>query len=460
MLRKVFVFFLLLCLFLGSRVVSADLRLDHFPLDQGARWTYSVLPSTVSGDFQGYWVEVSFGDLTVSIPSEGQRHAEMPFTGTVLVYGIPYSLSGNWSYDEGYNLGSSSTQLVSEDFYFNMRVPSVSVRMTLDGSGTYAPPPTIVERGIPIGGSIPSSATFSGSLTMTYKDPYGKDTQTLPVNSSVDTTVGVIAQEQITSLGQQLDTLKMQIDVTIDGEASQKTMNLARFIGPVKMVQPIPGIEELFGSASDVTCTLLSTNLPVWEPINSFLVDSSILETLNFDVDVNGVTRTVQIEIPATCLSGDCEIMVADIINIPPSTGINGISWAVGVNIEEPNITVNCPITVTIPYTQADLDSAGITDPNALKVYRWSSPSSGWVALQITNVDTTNETISFEVSEFSLFGNGAPAPIDYGGGGGGGCLISTVAHGFRGAERAMAMTLFVALVALCIAGFRRKFSGR
>jgi hypothetical protein len=244
MLKKVSFFFMVFSLLLGSRIVSADLFLDHFPLDQGARWTYSVSPSTVSGYFQGYWVEVSFGDLTVSIPSEGKRHAEMPFTGSVA--GFP--LSGSWAYDEGYNLGSSSTQLVSERFYFNMRVPSVSVRMTLEGLGTYAPPPTFVEHGIQIGGSIPSSATFSGSLTMTYKEPGYQDTQTLPINSSVDTTVGIIGEEQISSIGQQLNTLQIQIDVTVDGESSQKTMNLARFIGPVKMVQAIPGIEERMGN--------------------------------------------------------------------------------------------------------------------------------------------------------------------------------------------------------------------
>lgn len=185
------------------------------------------------------------------------------------------------------------------------------------------------------------------------------------------------------------------------------------------MVQHLPWLDQIFDNLDESTLTLISTNLPVWETIATFGVDPSNDETLNFDV--NG--SPVEIVIPAGCLSDPCTIMVADIVNIPPSPGINGIGWAVGVNIEEPNITVDCPITVTIPYTQADLDSAGITDPNELQVYRWSSPSSGWVALQITNVDTANETITVEVSQFSVFGNGAPAPViaaaPAGGGGGG-----------------------------------------
>jgi hypothetical protein len=53
-------------------------------------------------------------------------------------------------------------------------------------------------------------------------------------------------------------------------------------------------------------------------------------------------------------------------------------------------------------------------------VYRWSSPSSGWGALQITNVDTANETITVEVSQFSVLGNGAPAPVIAAAPGGGG----------------------------------------
>ena len=185
------------------------------------------------------------------------------------------------------------------------------------------------------------------------------------------------------------------------------------------MVQHLPWLDQIFDNLDETTLTLISTNLPVWETIDTFPVDSSIDTTLNFDV--NG--STVEIVIPAGCLSDSCTIMVADISNIPASPGINGISWAIGVNIEEPNITVNCPITVTIPYTQADLDSAGVTDPNDLQVYRWSSPSSGWVALQVTNVDTNNQTISFEVSQFSVFGTGAPppvTPVTAAGGGGGG----------------------------------------
>jgi hypothetical protein len=414
MLRKVPIFVVVCCLLLGSRVVSADFTLDHFPLDTGSRWTYSVSPSELTGEFDGSFVSIIFDELTVSVSSEGRRYAEMPFTGTI----DGFAFEGSSSYEEEYNVGSSSIQLASESIYFDMLIPSVSVSMTFEGSGTYAPTLTLFEDGTEIGESVLSSGTFSGSLTMTYTEPGFEDSETLPLSGSVDTTVAITAQEAISFNGNPVDTLRVQMDVTTDGEASQKTMNLARFVGPLRMVQHLPWLDQIFDNLDETTLTLISTNLPVWETIATFGVDPSNDETLN--LDVNG--SPVEIVIPAGCLSDPCTIMVADIINIPPSPGINGIIWAVGVNIEEPNITVDCPITVTIPYTQADLDSAGITDPNELQVYRWSSPSSGWVELQITNVDTTNETISFEVSQFSVFGSGAPAPVTTvaGGGGGGG----------------------------------------
>jgi hypothetical protein len=421
MLRKVSVFFMVFSLLLGSRVVFADFTLDHFPLDAGSRWRYSVSPSEVTGEFDGSFVSINFGQLTVWIPSEGRRLAEMPFTGTINIPGSGlFAFEGTSSYEEDYNVGPSSIQLASESVYFDMFIPIVSVGMTFDGSGTYAPPLTLFEDGTEIGQSVSSLGDFSGSISVSYRGPGAPPGDTLDLSGSVDTTVAIAAQEAIDFNGNSVDTLRVQMDVTIDGEASQKTMNLARFVGPLRMVQPLPMLDQMFENLDETTLTLISTNLPVWEPINSFPVDVSAGEQiLNFDL--NG--SQVEITIPTGCLSDPCTVMVANIVNIPPSPGIKGISWAVGVNIEEPNITVNCPITVTIPYTQADLDSAGITDPNELQVYRWSSPSSGWVALQITNVDTTNETISFEVSEFSLFGNGAPAPViaaaPAGGGGGG-----------------------------------------
>jgi hypothetical protein len=338
----------------------------------------------------------------------------MPFTGTI----DGFAFEGISSYEEEYNVGSSSIQLASESIDFDMHLQDEPVSMTFEGLGTYAPPLTLFEDGTQIGESVLSSGTFSGSLTMTYTESGVEDSETLPIDASVDTTVTITGEEEITFSGKLVDTLIVQVEATADGESSQRTWNLARFVGPLKMVQHLPWLDQIFDNLDESTLTLISTNLPVWETIATFGVDPSNDETLNFDV--NG--SPVEIVIPAGCLSDPCTIMVADISNIPASAGINGISWAVGINIEEANITVNCPITVTIPYTQADLDSAGVTDPNNLKVYRWSSPSSGWVELQITNVDTNNETIMFEVSQFSVFGSGAPAPgtAAAGGGGGGG----------------------------------------
>lgn len=458
MLTKVSVFFGVVCLLLGSRVVSADFTLEHFPLDKGSRWTYSVSPPTISGEFDGSLLSMNFGQLTVSIPSDGRRRSEMPFTGTINIPGSGlFAFKGTSSYEEEFNLESTSIELASESVYFDIRIPSVSVSMTFDGSGTYTPALTLFEDGTLIGESVLSSGEFSGDITVSYSGPSAPPGETLPLSGSVQTTVAITAQEAIPFNGNPVDTLRVQIDVTTDGESSQKTWNLARFVGPLKMVQHLPMLDQMFENLDEATFTLLSTNLPVWETINSFSVDPSNDETLNFDV--NG--SPVEIVIPAGCLSAPCTIMVADILNIPPSAGIKGISWAVGVNIEEPNVTVDCPITVTIPYTQADLDSAGVTDPNELQVYRWSSPSSGWEALQVTNVDTTNETISFEVSQFSLFGNGAPAPANavVPAGGGGGCLISTSAHGFRWAEGA-ALAFALGFVALVFTGFRRRFRGK
>jgi len=204
----------------------------------------------------------------------------------------------------------------------------------------------------------------------------------------------------------------------VDGEPSSSTLHLARFIGPVRMEET--ALEAFFEGVEQVTCTLKSTNLPVWDPIGTYVVDSNTGGT--FDFTVNGGTATI--DIPSGCLSGSTAVTIGDISNIPDSPRVNGIAWALGINIDDPGVSLVCPVTVNIPYTQSDLDDARVSDPEKLKVYRWSSPSSGWEAVPITAVDTNNQTLSVEISQLSVFGLGAPSSS---GGGGGGCFIGTAA---------------------------------
>jgi len=390
------------------------LTLDHFPLDEGSEWVYSVSPPSVTFEYEGETVNLTFGDVSVSIPSEGRIVTEMPFDGTVS--GVKFS--GNGRSEVEYVVDSGLIKLASEEISASVRAPGYKESITYSQLATYSLPLTVLEHGMGIGDDISNSGTAQVDWALDYVHGGQHDTDSGSDESFVSVTTSVVGEEEILFEGKSLDTLEARMNTVLNGSSSQITMNLARFLGPVKQDSSIPGLENVFGDIGTVSKILESTNLPVWESTTSYAVDSNTGAALDFDI--NG--GDAAISIPAGCLSNSTSLTVGDISNIPDSRGINGIAWAVGIDIDDPSVVLNCPMTLTLPYTQADLDDARVKDPSKLKVYRWGSPSSGWEALPITAVDTNNQTVSVEVSQLSVFGLGARAS----GGGGGGCFIGTV----------------------------------
>ncbi len=391
---------------------------DYFPLNKGSEWAYSVSPPTVTFDYEGNTVSLTFGDISVSVPSEGWTRSEMPFTGTV----DSESFSGTARYDAEYVVNSDSIKLVAEEVLVSMNTPSSTESITYYQFATYLSPLTVLEHGMGIGDTISNSGRVKIDWTLDYAEGGDHESESGTEEFSVSVTTTIVGEEEVLFDGEPLDTIEVQMNLVVNGTSSEVTMNLARFVGPVQEYGGILGLEEIFGDIGQVSRTLKSTNLPVWASMRTYAVDSSTGASLDFNFDGD----TVEINIPASCLSNSTTLTVGGISNIPDSRGVKGITWAVGINIDEPGVTLHCPITVTLPYTQADLDDAGISDPNDLKVYRWSSPLSGWQALEVVAVDTDNQTISVQVSQLSVFALGGPSPS---GGGGSDCFIGTAANG-------------------------------
>lgn len=394
------------------------LTLDHFPLERGSQWVYSVSPSTTVLDFEGDTFIMNFADFEISIPADGQRRLETTFSGSV----DGYSLSGDTWYEEEYVIAGGEIRLASEQGAFSLHVPSADASVTISAAGALLSPLTIFEHGMEVGESISFSGTEQVDVTVDSREGSTHEIDSESEDVSISGTTAVVGERKTAFNGDLVDTIEVQTESLIDGEPSVRTWHLARFIGPVSMQGDVLVVfEDFLQDADQFTCTLKSTNLPIWDSMNTYAVDSSPGAMLN--VNLNG--GTAAIEIPASCLSGSTTVTVGDISNIPDSPGVNGIAWALGINVDDPGISLTCPVTVTIPYTQSDLDDAGVSDPNDLKVYRWISPSAGWEALKVAAVDTVNQAISFEVSQLSVFGLGATSSGG-GGGGGGACFIGSL----------------------------------
>ncbi len=405
------------------------LTLDHFPLELGSQWVYSVSPSTLVFDFEGDIFTMNFANFKISITPEGRRRLDTTFSGSV--YG--YSFNGDVWYEEEYVTDGGQIRLASEKGAFSIRVPGADASVAISAAGDLRSSMeetslAFFQHGMAVGESLSFSGTEKVDVTVDYREgsTHEKDSESTDVSISGKTTV---VGEGKTAFNEDhedlLDTIELQTELLIDGEPSPRTWHLARFIGPVRMQGDVlPVFQDFLQDTDQFTCTLKSTNLPVWDSTSTHAVDSSTGAIL--DVNLNGGTATI--DIPSGCLSGSTTVTTGDISNIPDSPGVIGLAWAVGINIDDPGISLACPVTVTIPYTQLDLDDARVSDPNDLKVYRWGSPSSGWEALEVTAVDTAGQTISFEVSQLSVFGVGAPSSGG-GGGGGGGCFIATAVGG-------------------------------
>ena len=162
-----------------------------------------------------------------------------------------------------------------------------------------------------------------------------------------------------------------------------------------------------FAAGSTVTVNVTAQDLaPTANALDStytFTIgESRVTGTKTDTVGQNGGTITddstgIEITIPAGALEDSTEITIGTIDN-PPTLpdSINGVGlayhfWPDGLQFTD-------SITIRIPYTQDDLDSAGVTDPMDLPVYYFSTTEGKWIKLTVINAD--NAYIYVKVKKF------------------------------------------------------------
>jgi len=423
-MKKVIIFSAILALFLSLNYrIEAQLTRDYFPLMKGAQWTYSLSPSTLNLAVQGYNATVTLSNITVSIPSDNTRRTALNFSGTITVDAI-YAFSGNIQVDEAYEINNGTVQLIGESLSMSMQVPALGESATGSGTGTFTNPIPLFREGMIPGDSLSFNTVETVDISVTIYEP-GKQPVTIlePDQYPVSGTVTVLAEEDVVFNNSVLSTIPIQMTMNAGGSQEDSTLSLSPFVGPVKIAGVVKGLDNFFYQYSQLAYQFTSTNLPIWENQTIFAIDSANGGTSIYNI----AWRTVQVDIPAGSLSNSCNLIIAENSNIPTSSSINGLVWAIGIDLDDPNTMVNQNvITITLPFDQNDLNNAGVNDPQDLVIYKWSSPATGWQALQTT---AGQNTVSAEVTSFSIFGLGAPAPGvggGGGGGGGGGCFISTI----------------------------------
>jgi len=192
---------------------------------------------------------------------------------------------------------------------------------------------------------------------------------------------------------------------------------------------------------------------------NSIFEDDSAYSTL---VDENsGVVLTADastavgntaIVIPGNDLEAPIDITITE-VKCPPPLHTSTKLFDKATDFGPGGTTFKEPVTIKIPYTQADLDAAGLADPSKLQIYYYNLKTLMWEGISGSYVDTVNQLVCANVTHFSIYalgfepdegnnGNNPPAPSGGGGGGGGGCFIATAAYGSYDFYDVMILRLF------------------
>ena len=188
-----------------------------------------------------------------------------------------------------------------------------------------------------------------------------------------------------------------------------------------------------------VSVTVSQTNTIVSETLNNSgnhqlqqSISSSRTETVSM------YDRT-QLEIPYGAVTSDSIATVVILSSNPYTTaGANSSLTSFRSITLEDDPTLSLPVTVVIPYDDADND--GYLDGNTsiaetdISLYHYDTASSEWKKIADSTVDTTNNTVTASVAHLSDFALAdpdctSPGGSSGGGGGGGGCFVATAVYG-------------------------------
>jgi len=130
---------------------------------------------------------------------------------------------------------------------------------------------------------------------------------------------------------------------------------------------------------------------------------SRVIETCRNSVNQNGgVVKDsftgIEITIPADALDDTTEIRIGIVSNPPtlPDT-VNPINNRI-YHFGPDGLCFSDSVTISLPYTQVDMNSAGIDEPTDIPIYYFSTRSGEWTRLNVINA--SGNYISVKVKEF------------------------------------------------------------
>ena len=268
-------------------------------------------------------------------------------------------------------------------------------------------------------------------------------TPTLSVNNSTDPDNDTLSYE-----------FELYSDQNLSNQVASSTVSQGNLITSWTLSSPLTDNTTYYWRARANDGNLASS----WMPTALFVVNTSGADTtvvIEASQDVSASAQTTQtvevtdndspikgvcVEIPPGALSDDCTITIGVVTN-PPALPANTMAIGRVIEFGPSGITFSAPVSIMIPYTQADLDNAGVSDPAELEVLTYDTSTLTWEKITVDSVNTLDALLICRVDHFSMYttgksvtssdSDGGGSSSDGGGGdsSGGGCFVATAAFG-------------------------------
>ncbi|MGA1869869.1 MAG: putative Ig domain-containing protein [bacterium] len=196
------------------------------------------------------------------------------------------------------------------------------------------------------------------------------------------------------------------------------------------------GLSSQWSSVATFKVNSLEITIEIYASQDVFASATNLqtIEVKASDCPIKGAS----IEIPPGALTEYITITIGEATNGPPlPTGTMAIGRI--IDLGPKGITFTIPVSIRIPYTDEDLEKAGVSDPSELEVFTYNTPALSWESVDIDNIDSQNNLLICKVDHFSLYSMGISELPDDGHGGsegngsnGNGCFIGIALYGANG----------------------------